>query len=121
MSLILNYINFHQSYGPNSYILTIVEDFEKNPERFDKNACIESFRNLLVIDGFEFNDDDWRLNIRPMIQKILDKWHTATGEYRRKRKAERLVPSLNTTSPKVDQLWDLLVHPKNGLLSLDVC
>lgn len=95
-------------------MLAIAEDFESNPDKMNRKGLIDTFRNLLVIDGFSYDDDEWRLNVREKIEASLDSWYKKKGEYRRKTKVERQAPNLKDTSPKEEQLWKSLVDPATG-------
>lgn len=75
---------------------------------------MSTFRNLLVIDDFTYDDQDWRLNIYPLIKTNLDEWHKNSGDYRRTRKVDRMIANLGSTANKQTQLWEDLISAENG-------
>lgn len=99
--------------------MAYVGDWNETPNSCHKKELVDTIRNLLVIDGFVYEDALWRTSIRAVVKEILDEFHTDTY-YRRVTKVIRLVPSVEKellksggTPPKslTQAMWDTLTDP----------
>lgn len=58
--------------------MAYVGDWNETPNSCHKKELVDTIRNLLVIDGFVYEDALWRTSIRAVVKEILDEFHTDT-------------------------------------------